>query len=201
MTTPIQLGTLRGKIDELEAELLDTKKALAAAQAQHEAYCHAPSAGVSISAADSQPDALDTAAEPVSSCTTGPAKQIAFSKMRCDQLELAAHDLRRRAIAAARKHSSVQAALDKAMNAAAGQHQTQQECMLAAEASKSQLLLDIDGALSKETATQAALLHCALRIHDLEAELAEVHQQSLISAVCSPTCTHHKSEFRHLKST
>ena len=33
MTTPIQLGTLRGKIDELEAELLDTKKALAAAQA------------------------------------------------------------------------------------------------------------------------------------------------------------------------
>ena len=106
---------------------------------------------------------------------------LTFSKMSCDQLELAAHDLRRRAIAAARKHSSVQAALDKAMNAAAGQHQTQQECMLAAEASKSQLLLDIDGALSKETATQAALLHCALRIHDLEAELAEVHQQSLIS--------------------
>ena len=33
MTTPSQLGTLRGKTDELEAEVLDTKKALAAAQA------------------------------------------------------------------------------------------------------------------------------------------------------------------------
>ena len=32
MTTPSQLGTLRGKIDELEAEILDIKKALAAAQ-------------------------------------------------------------------------------------------------------------------------------------------------------------------------
>ena len=33
MTTPSQLGTLCGKIDELEAEILDTQKALAAAQA------------------------------------------------------------------------------------------------------------------------------------------------------------------------
>ena len=32
MTTPSQLGALRGKIDELEAEILDTKKALAATQ-------------------------------------------------------------------------------------------------------------------------------------------------------------------------
>ncbi|DBA98660.1 TPA: hypothetical protein ACH3X1_014440 [Trebouxia sp. C0004] len=32
-TTPSQLGTLRRKIDELEAEILDIKKALAAAQA------------------------------------------------------------------------------------------------------------------------------------------------------------------------
>lgn len=31
MTTPSQLGTLRGKIDGLEEEILDTKKALAAA--------------------------------------------------------------------------------------------------------------------------------------------------------------------------
>ena len=33
MTTPSQLGKLRGKKDELEAEILDTKKALAAARA------------------------------------------------------------------------------------------------------------------------------------------------------------------------
>ena len=33
MPTPSQLGTLRGKIDGLEAEILDTKNALAAAQA------------------------------------------------------------------------------------------------------------------------------------------------------------------------
>ena len=32
MTTPSQLGTLRGKIEGLEAEKLDTKKAVAAAQ-------------------------------------------------------------------------------------------------------------------------------------------------------------------------
>ena len=32
MTTPSQLGTLCGKIDGLEAEILDTKKALASAQ-------------------------------------------------------------------------------------------------------------------------------------------------------------------------
>ena len=32
MTTPSQLGALRGKIDELEAETLDTKKDLAATQ-------------------------------------------------------------------------------------------------------------------------------------------------------------------------
>ena len=32
LTTPSQLGTLHGKIDELDAEILDTKKALAAAQ-------------------------------------------------------------------------------------------------------------------------------------------------------------------------
>ena len=37
MTTPSQLGTLRRKIDGLEAELLETKKALAAARAQEPA--------------------------------------------------------------------------------------------------------------------------------------------------------------------
>ena len=33
MTTPSQLGTLRGKIDELEAKILKIEEALAAAQA------------------------------------------------------------------------------------------------------------------------------------------------------------------------
>ena len=33
MTTSSQLGTIRGEINKLQAEILDTKKALAAAQA------------------------------------------------------------------------------------------------------------------------------------------------------------------------
>lgn len=38
MTTPSQLGTLRGKIDELEAKILKIEEALAAAQAPDVAF-------------------------------------------------------------------------------------------------------------------------------------------------------------------